>query len=94
MTPGPDPRASLRGFLALVMDMVRVDPDRRPSAELQRWYREIALAVDVTPEHASSNRALFERALRLQREAFGDEMELPDGVRDELEAHGLDLDRI
>lgn len=94
MTPGPDPRASLRGFLALVMDMVRVDPDRRPSAELQRWYREIALAADFTPEHAATNRSLLVRALRLQQEAFGGEVELPSGLLDELALQGLDLEKI
>ena len=94
MTPGPDPRASLRGLLALVMDMVRVDPDRRPSAELQRWYREIALAVDFTPEHTPTNRALFERALRLHKESFGAEVQHPEGERDERARHGLHLETI
>ena len=41
MTQGPDPRAAVRGFMALVLDMVRVDPERRPSAEMQRWHREL-----------------------------------------------------
>ena len=47
MTQGPDPRAALRGFMALVLDMVRVDPDRRPSAEMQRWHRELAATARV-----------------------------------------------
>ena len=28
--------------MALVLDMVRVDPERRPSPEMQRWHRELA----------------------------------------------------
>ena len=94
MTSGPDPRASLRGFLALVLDMVRVDPDRRPSAELQRWYQEIAIALNVAPEHARTNRALFERALRLQWTAFGEDAELPENVRAELAAHAVAMEEV
>lgn len=67
MTQGPDPRAALRGFMALVLDMVRVDPDRRPSAEMQRWHRELAASVGVLPEHPSTNRELLDGALRLTR---------------------------
>jgi hypothetical protein len=67
MTQGPDPRAALRGFMALVLDMVRVDPDRRPSAEMQRWHRELAATVGVLPEHPSTNRELLDGALRLSR---------------------------
>ena len=49
MTQGPIPRAALRGFMALVLDMVRVDPDRRPSSEMHRWHRELAARVGVPP---------------------------------------------
>lgn len=73
MTSGPDPRAALRGFMALVLDMVRVDPDRRPSAEMQRWHREIAAAFGVVPEYARTNRDLLDRALLLREAAFPDE---------------------
>ena len=67
MTQGPDPRAAVRGFMALVLDMVRVDPERRPSAEMQRWHRELAASVGVLPEHPSTNRELLDGALRLSR---------------------------
>ena len=67
MTQGPDPRAALRGFMALVLDMVRVDPDRRPSAEMQRWHRELATAAGVLPEHPATNRELLDGALRLSQ---------------------------
>jgi len=67
MAQGPDPRAALRGFMALVLDMVRVDPDRRPSSEMQRWHRELAAAIGVLPEHPTTNRELLDGALRLSQ---------------------------
>lgn len=67
MTQGPDPRAMLRGFMALVLDMVRVDPDRRPSSEMLRWHRELAGSIGVLPEHPETNRALLDGALRLSQ---------------------------
>ncbi len=67
MTQGPDPRATLRGFMALVLDMVRVDPDRRPSTEMQRWHRELAATIGVIPEHPATNRELLDGALRLSQ---------------------------
>ena len=67
MTQAPDPRAALRGFMALVLDMVRVDPDRRPSSEMQRWHRELAAAIGVLPEHPATNRELLDGALRLSQ---------------------------
>lgn len=67
MTQGPDPRAMLRGFMALVLDMVRVDPDRRPSSEMLRWHRDLAAVVGVLPEHPETNRALLDGALRLSQ---------------------------
>lgn len=74
MTQGPDPRAAVRGFMALVLDMVRVDPDRRPSAEMQRWHRELATSVGVVPEYPSTNREMLNGALRLSQVLNG-----PDG---------------
>jgi hypothetical protein len=53
--------------MALVLDMVRIDPDRRPSAEMQRWHRELAQSLGVMPEHARTNRELLDGALRLSR---------------------------
>ena len=67
MTQGPDPRAALRGFMALVLDMVRIDPDRRPSSEMQRWHRELAASIGVLPEHPATNRELLDGALRLSQ---------------------------
>ena len=74
MTQGPDPRAAVRGFMALVLDMVRVDPDRRPSAEMQRWHRDLATSVGVVPESPSTNREMLNGALRLSQILNG-----PDG---------------
>lgn len=67
MNQRPNPRASLKGFMALVLDMVRVDPDRRPSAEMQRWHRELAATVGIFPNHARTNREMLDGALELQR---------------------------
>lgn len=67
MTQGPDPRATFRGFMALVLDMVRIDPDRRPSSEMQRWHRELAASLGVLPAHPRTNRELLDGALRLSR---------------------------
>jgi hypothetical protein len=53
--------------MALVLDMVRIDPDRRPSAEMQRWHRELATSLGVMPEHPRTNRELLDGALRLSR---------------------------
>jgi hypothetical protein len=74
MTQGPDPRAAVRGFMALVLDMVRVDPDRRPSAEMQRWHRELATSIGVVPENPSTNKEMLNGALRLSQILNG-----PDG---------------
>jgi hypothetical protein len=65
MNQGPKPRAALRGFIALVLDMVRVDPDRRPSREVRRWHRELAAKVGVPAEQPQTNRELLNAALRL-----------------------------
>ena len=67
MNQGPKPRASLRGFIALVLDMVRVDPDRRPSSEVRRWHRELAAKVGVPAEQPQTNRELLSAALRLSQ---------------------------
>lgn len=73
MTQGPDPRAAVRGFMALVLDMVRIDPDRRPSAEMQRWHRDLAASVGVIPESTETNRDLLNGALRLSQILNGPE---------------------
>ena len=75
MTQGPDPRATLRGFMALVLDMVRVDPDRRPSSEMLKWHRELANAAGIVPEHPATNRELLDGALRISHVLNG-----PDGA--------------
>ena len=74
MTQGPDPRAAVRGFMALVLDMVRIDPDRRPSAEMQRWHRDLATSIGVAPESTETYRDLLNGALRLSQILNG-----PDG---------------
>ena len=85
MTQGPDPRAAVRGFMALVLDMVRIDPDRRPSAEMQRWHRDLAASVGVIPESTETNRDLLNGALRLSQILNGPE-ESPADARARAEA--------
>ena len=85
MTQGPDPRAAVRGFMALVLDMVRIDPDRRPSAEMQRWHRDLAASVGVIPESTETNRDLLNGALRLSQILNGPE-ESPADERARAEA--------
>jgi hypothetical protein len=67
MAKGPRQEAILRGFMALVLDMVRVDPDRRPTPEMIRWYRELAVEVGVTPAEVPTARALLDEGLQLAR---------------------------
>ena len=64
---GPDPRAAARGVVAIALDMARVDPDRRPTAEMCRWCRKLAQDLDVAPrDEISTNRELVFEALRLE----------------------------
>lgn len=63
--PGVD--AILRGFMALAVDMVRVDPDRRPGPEMRRWYRDLAEEVGLQPIPVETSRALLEEAIRITR---------------------------
>jgi hypothetical protein len=51
--------------MALVLDMVRIDPGRRPSAEMQRWHRDLATSIGVAPESPTTNRGLLDAALYL-----------------------------
>lgn len=65
-TNGPDPRAAAKGFLALVLDMARIDPHRRPSADMVRWYRELSINLGASVSSPTSNRDLLDAALRLE----------------------------
>ncbi|MGD9696677.1 MAG: hypothetical protein AB7V42_13590 [Thermoleophilia bacterium] len=67
MSPGPDPRAALRGLCALVLDMVRVDPDRRPAPEMVRWLRDLSAAAGVEAVTPRTNRELLHGCLRLSQ---------------------------
>jgi hypothetical protein len=67
-TNGPDPRAEARGFIALALDMARVDPDRRPSSDMRHWLVNLAAHVGAPPpEPPRTNRELVDTALRLER---------------------------
>lgn len=67
-TNGPDPRAAARGFVALVLDQTRIDAGRRPSADMRRWCRELAVGLGVPPrEVLDTNRELLHEALRLEQ---------------------------
>jgi hypothetical protein len=47
--------------------MARVDPDRRPTAEMCRWCHRLADELGVTPrDQIESNRELVFEALRLE----------------------------
>lgn len=71
-TNGPDPRAAARGFIALALDLARVDPERRPSAEMRQWLTDLAANLGApTPPVPQTNRALVESALALERIAHG-----------------------
>ena len=50
MARGPGVDAVLRGFMALAVDMVRVDPTRRPGPEMRRWCRDLAEEVGLEPQ--------------------------------------------
>lgn len=67
MSPRPDPRAELRAFAAMVLEMARVDPHRRPSSEVCRWHRDLASVLEIIPEPVETNRALVDEALRMHR---------------------------
>ncbi|HMM48976.1 MAG TPA: hypothetical protein PKE32_05115 [Miltoncostaeaceae bacterium] len=67
MAEGPKREAVLRGFMALVLDMVRVDPDRKPSRDMIRWYEELAGDAGLTPADVPTARALLEEGLRLMK---------------------------
>jgi hypothetical protein len=47
--------------------MVRIDPDRRPTPEMIRWYRELAFDLGVTPTEVPTGRSLLDEGLRLAR---------------------------
>lgn len=68
MAARPDPRAELKAFAALALDMARVDPDRRPSVEVRRWLDGIAGELGLSARAAATNRALFLETLRMSRE--------------------------
>ncbi len=65
---GPDPRAEARGFIALALDMARVDPDRRPSSDMRQWLADLAAHVGAPPPAPPrTNRQLVESALHIER---------------------------
>jgi hypothetical protein len=64
---GPDPRAAARGVVAIALDMARVDPERRPTAEMCRWCHRLAEQLGVPPrDQIETNRELVFEALRLE----------------------------
>jgi hypothetical protein len=66
-TRRPDPRVELQAFAAVALDLARVDPDRRPGAELRRWYQDLAAGLGVEAHPTPTNRRLLDGALRLHR---------------------------
>lgn len=53
--------------MALVLDMARADPERRPSQEMLRWHQELAEVVGIEPAPVRTNRELLDGALRVDR---------------------------
>lgn len=92
-TNGPDPRAAARGFIALVLDQARIDPERRPSADMRRWCRDLAVRLGVPPREAiDTNRHLLQEALRLEQVAHmicGDDTAPPERVIQEVQVRSL-----
>ncbi len=95
-TNGPDPRAAARGFVALVLDQARIDPERRPSADMRRWCRDLATGLGVPPrEVIDTTRELLQEALRLEQVAHltsGVESAPPERILSGLLADGGDPD--
>jgi len=51
----------------MALDMARIDPDRRPSAEMRRWCHKLADDLGVPArEPLETNRELVFEALRLE----------------------------
>ena len=67
MSQRPDPRAELRAFAALVLEMARVDPERQPPQELLRWHRDLAGVLELIPEPVRTNRELVAETVRMHR---------------------------
>jgi hypothetical protein len=51
----------------MVLEMARIDPTRKPSAEVCRWHRDLASVLEIIPEGADTNRAMVDEALRMHR---------------------------
>jgi hypothetical protein len=85
---GPDPRAAARGVVAIALDLARMDPDRRPSADMCSWCRKLAKDLGVPArEQIDTNRELAFEALRLELVAHhfvDDASRPPDRVLSEL----------
>lgn len=67
MARGPAVDARVRGFMALAVDMVRVDAERRPSPEMAAWYRELAEVAGLDVVEVSTSRELLKEGLRIAR---------------------------
>jgi len=63
----PDPTVELKALTALALDLTRVDPERRPGAELCRWHAELAEVIGETALPVRTNRELLREAVRLTR---------------------------
>jgi hypothetical protein len=61
--------------MALILDMVRADPERRPSQEMLRWHHELAELVGIEPAPVRNNRELLDGALRIDRILRAEEVE-------------------
>jgi hypothetical protein len=67
LAPRPDPRAEVKAFAALALDLARVEPLRRPGPAIQRWHRELSELLGTAPRCAETNRDLVLAAIALHR---------------------------
>jgi hypothetical protein len=84
MVTRPDPRAELAAFTAMVLDLARVDPERKPGAAVTRWHRELAALLGLPCDRAATNRDLLRGALTMniaQRDAGMDPVPVGAGGR-------------
>jgi hypothetical protein len=84
VAPRPDPRAEVKAFAALALDLARVEPQRRPGPHVQRWYLELAEILHTSPRRLRTNADLVFAAIVLRRLA----QELPPPAPRRLTAGG------
>jgi hypothetical protein len=78
--------AEVKAFTALALDLARVEPRRRPGAEIVRWYRELVEILGGDLVRTSTNRELALAAMVLRRHAETTHRPAPRPARRETRA--------